>query len=184
MTLKQYVRFIIPANNKHIKTACTLMGLSFFLRMLYFFGLTDLNTVSGMKWTFELILPALACGGFIVLIGVLQWNHPGICGILCSAMLLFLAIGNIGCGDALRIVLSLVGYTLSAGLLFLTIGGYFPIRAIFNSFMWLSAGVRLFLFDLGNLSLKEWVLEAAVIFFLLSLTMFVNGMKPRPVHKA
>ena len=175
MALKQYVRFVIPAPNKYLATSCTLMGLSFFFRMVYFFGVSSLDSFGIGQILLDMILPLLLCGGMIVLLGVLQ-----LISILGAGFLLLLAVSSLFSGSTLQAVLGLVGYLSAGGLLLLTVGGYFPIRPIFNTLIIGCAALRVLLFDLGRISLSEWLYEFSVIFMLAALALFISGLKARP----
>lgn len=180
MALKQYVRFVIPAPNKYLATSCTLMGLSFFFRMVYFFGVSSLDSFGIGQILLNMILPLLLCGGMIVLLGVLQLNNPGLISILGAGFLLLLAVSSLFSGSTLQAVLGLVGYLSAGGLLLLTVGGYFPIRPIFNTLIIGCAALRILLFDLGRISFSEWLYEFSVIFMLAALALFISGLKARP----
>ena len=180
MALKQYVRFVIPAPNKYLAASCTLMGLSFFFRMVYFFGVSSLDSFGVGQLLLDMILPLLLCGGMIVLLGVLRLSNPGLISILGAGFLLLLAISGLFSGSAVRAILGILGYLSAGGLMILTVGGYFPIRPIFNTLIAACAALRVLLFDLGRISLTQWLYEFAVIFMLAALALFVSGLKARP----
>ncbi len=66
MNLKQnFSGCTIAAESKWATYSAAAMGISFFLRMVYYFGLVNLRDVGGMELFFGLILPVLTALVFI-----------------------------------------------------------------------------------------------------------------------
>ena len=169
MELKQYLRYQIDFNGKWAQPAALLMGLAFFLRLVYYLCLVSLHDCGFGEILFSMLLPLLLTCGYIILLRVLKTNAPGIYGIIGAALCLLLLINSFWCGDPLRIVLSILIY-LSAGLILLaTAGGYLPGKLLSSVLFVLPLICRLLFYSLGKLGIIPWFLEASTLFILASL---------------
>lgn len=182
MNLKQYARYQIHFRGKWFMPCVLLMGLSFFTRIVYYFGLTNLNDCGFGELLFSMALPILVSGAYIVLLSALKWNAPGIYGILGAILCVLLVIWSFSSGNALRIVLSLLVYLAAGGILIATVGGFLPGRLLSSALFLVPLVCRFFFCDLGKLGIFEWVLELSVLFMLASLFALTRSLK-EPKHK-
>ena len=126
LRLKQYFQYRIQFEGKWATAAGIFAGLSFFLRCIYYFVITDLSSCSVAGLVFLCIIPLLISAGFLVLLKCLRYNAPGIFGILGAVLCMVIIIGSFTSGDILTVVFSIIWY-LVAGALFLgTAAGYLP----------------------------------------------------------
>lgn len=56
--------------------AAAWMGLSFFLRMVYYFGLKNLNDVPGFEIVFSVVLPLIISVAYILVLKLPKLTHP------------------------------------------------------------------------------------------------------------
>ena len=113
-------RYHIDVDSKGA-TACTaLMGLAFFLRALYYFGLTRTETVPFGELLLMMVLPMVLEGAFMVFLRGLRLDLPLLYGVLGALACVLLLIQ--GCQDVgvLRMVLVIVAYVLLGALLVCT----------------------------------------------------------------
>ncbi len=178
MNWKIYERYQMDMIGKWARFCGVMMSASFFLRIVYYFGLKNLRDIPGSEIFATMILGLVLCAGFVVVLNYLRLNAPGIYGILGSAHCLLLIIGNFSSGSVLRIVLSIIWYALCALVLLSTIGGYLPGRIMSAGMFFFAAFVRLVAYDLGKISFLRWVTEAAVICALLALAAIPLALKP------
>ena len=61
MKLKQFVRYEMNFNGFAANVCAGSIGLSFFLRILYYFGLVNLKDIGAEETFFFLILPWVQC---------------------------------------------------------------------------------------------------------------------------
>ena len=150
------------------KTLCTLvpgekwadraaawMGLSFFLRMVYYFGFTNLKDVPVMELIFSAILPLLISVAFILVLKLPKLTLPlAAAGLAAAFAVNYFFAEQLNLGGILSGVLVLA----MAGLILAAVLGYIPER------MWLLWA--------GMAALGFRVLFVDFIGYLLPLTEF------------
>lgn len=177
MKLKQYTRYQIDFNSKWTSVCGAFMGISFFSRLIYYFGLTNIFDVAFVEILTTMILGTALCLAYLITLSVIRLNAPGVYGILGAIHCFLLIFGTFSSGDALRIVLAILWYALSAGVLVLTVGGYLPGRLLSSLMFFIPAVVRFCAFDLGHIGLLQWVREFGVLFALVGLACLPMGLK-------
>lgn len=177
MKLKQYTRYQINFNSKWTSVCGVLMGISFFLRLIYYFGLTNIYDVGFVEILTTMILGTALCLAYLITLSVMRLNAPGVYGILGAVHCFLLVMGTFSSGDAVRIVLAVLWYALAAGVLLMTVGGYLPGRLLSSLMFIIPALVRFFAFDLGHVGLLQWVREFGVLFALVGLACLPMGLK-------
>lgn len=70
----------LAARGKWGNLAAAWMGLSFFLRMVYYFGLMNFNDLPGSEIAFRVALPLLVSVAFILMLKVRVLGDPRIAG--------------------------------------------------------------------------------------------------------
>lgn len=183
MNLKQYTSYQIDFNSKWISACGAIMGLSFFLRIVYYFGLMSLRDVGIIELLISMIAGILLCGGMVVCLNCMRMNAPGLYGIAGAAQCLMLIILSFGTGSAIRIVLAILWYVLAAIILLMTVGGYLPGKLLASLMFFIPAGVRFFFFDIGKIGLIAWVNELAVLSVLIGIGCLAMGLKKTPRKK-
>lgn len=177
MQLTQYTRYHINFGSKWIAACGALMGLSFFLRIIYYFGLMSLRDVGIIELLTSAIIGIILCGGFVVCMICLRMDAPGLYGLAGAAQCLFLIILSFTSGSAARIVLAIVWYGLTAAILLATVGGYLPGRLLAGLMFFISAFIRFFFFDIGQIGLIKWFQELGVLSVLIGVGCFAMGHK-------
>ena len=115
----------LAAKGKWGEAAAAWMGLSFFLRMVYYFGLKNLNDVPAFEIVFSVVLPLAVSVAFILMLKLPKLNHPIAAGGLAMAYAVnyfFAEQRNFGGVVSGILVLSMAGLILAAVL------GYIPER--------------------------------------------------------
>ncbi|MBE6934678.1 MAG: hypothetical protein E7462_06505 [Ruminococcaceae bacterium] len=177
MTLKQYTRYQIDFKSKWTSVCGVLMGLSFFLRLIYYFGLTNIYDLAVVEILSTMIPGAVLCLAYLFTLSVMRLNAPGVYGILGAVHCFLLMFGTFSSGDGVRIALAVIWYVLAAGVLLLTVGGYLPGRLLASLVFFVPAVVRLFVYDLNHVTLLQWVREFGVLFALVGLACLPMGLK-------
>ncbi len=183
MKLKQYTRFQMNFSGKWVNVCGALMGVSFFLRIVYYFGLTNLADIGMGEILVEMALGILICGLFLLLLSCIHLNAPGLYGILGTAYCLILIVGLFS-GGWVRILLGTVWYLLSAVVLLATVGGYLPGKLLSAGMFAFALLIRFFCFDLGKLGLFTWVLEASNLCAIAGLVCLPMSLKPAKLRKS
>lgn len=178
MQLKRFDQYLIDFKGKWVTRCASLMGISLFVRVVYFFGLMNFTQCGAGQIIFDMILTMGLCIVFLVLLGAMKRNAPGLYGILGAGFLLLTMITTFGSGDVLRIVLAVLGYTAAATVLIATIGGYLPGTLLSSVLLLILLVIRVICFDLGQLGLFQWVLEISCLLILGSLFSLTRALKP------
>ena len=128
----------LAARGKWGNLAAAWMGLSFFLRMVFYFGLTNFNDLGASELIFRVALPLLISVAFILVLKINALGIPLAAGVLSVlfAVNYFLA-ENMSLGGVVSgiLVLALAGLILAAVL------GYVPQR---KWLLWAAVGVLAF----------------------------------------
>lgn len=178
MRLKQYTRYQVDFSSKWTASFGVLMGLSFFLRIVYYFGLMSLRDVGIIELLTSALFGIFLCGTTVVCLNVLHRNAPGLYGIVGAVQCLLVFIVTCTTGNVGRIILAFVWYVLTAVILLITVGGYLPGKLLAGLMFAFSVVVRLLFFDLGHLGIISWVQELAVLSSLTAMGCFAMGLKP------
>ena len=181
MKLKQYDPFVIDFKSPWASRCAALLGVSLFIRVVYFFGLMNLTECSAGAVIFDMILAMGLSVGFLVLFSAMRRNVPGIYAIMAAGFCLLLMISTFPSGNALRIILAILGYILAGGVIVMTIGGYLPGKLLSSVLFVLVAVVRLLAFDLGKISLFTWVIEWS--WLLIRISLFCLTLSLRPIKE-
>ncbi len=180
MNLKKYTRYGIDFNSKWTAACSGLMGLAFFLRLVYYFALRSFRDVGFVEILTSMILGIALCAAFVIYITCLRRNAPGLFGVMGAAHCLILLILCCTTGDWVRILLAVIWYASAATVLLATVGGYLPGRMLAALMFAIPAVVRLLFFDLGHLGLIGWVLELSVLSVLAGLACLAMGLRDIP----
>lgn len=169
MNLRIYARYQMNFKSSWMQPSAVLMGLSFYLRVFHYFGFTYISQWTFWDVVFQILLPLLLCGTFVVLIGAIKVNSPGIFAILGAGLCLHFAIWNLFGAGIVRVILGFVVYLLSGAVLLLTAGGYIPWKRLSSGLLLVPAVVRIFLIDVPAMGLGGLVLEGSVLCCMISL---------------
>lgn len=75
----------LAARGKWGNLAAAWMGLSFFLRMVYYFGLMNLNDIPLFEISFSVVLPIVISVAFILALKLPKLQQPMVAGVLAAA---------------------------------------------------------------------------------------------------
>ena len=177
MQMKKYTRYHVDFSSKWTATFGILMGLAFFLRIVYYFGLRSLRDVGIIELLTSALIGICLCGGAVFFLNVLRRNAPGLYGMMGAVQCLLVFIVVCTTGNVGRIILAFVWYALTAVILLITVGGYLPGRLLAAVMFFAPVFVRFFFFDLGKIGIIRWVQELAVLCTLTALGCFAMGLK-------
>lgn len=157
-------RYRMDMDGKSMRACLACLGLSFFLRALYYFGCVRIETVGFWELLTWMILPMLLEGAFIVLLRVMRLDAPGIYAILAAAFGLVLILQSFGYGSLLRTILGILAY-LGCSVLILGVAGGFLSKQIAVAAYLVTALVRFFGFEM-----VQFVFKLRVIAFIKEVT--------------
>lgn len=183
MQLKKYALFHVNFTSRWTAAFGVFMGMAFFLRIVYYFGLMSLRDVGIIELLTSAVIGICLCGGAVLFLNCLHRDAPGLYGLMGAVQCLLVFILTCTTGNVGRIILSFVWYGLTAVILLATVGGYLPGRLLAALMFFLPVFVRFFFFDLGQIGIIRWVQELAVLSTLTALGCFAMGLKPLPIRK-
>ena len=183
MQLKKYARFHVNFASKWTAAFGVFMGMAFFLRIVYYFGLMSLRDVGFIELLTSAIIGICLCGGAVLFLNYLHRDAPGLYGLMGAVQCVLVFILACTTGNIGRIILAFVWYAMTAVILVATVGGYLPGRLLAAVMFFLPVFVRFFFFDLGQIGIIRWVQELAVLSTLTALGCFAMGLKPSPIRK-
>ena len=161
-----------------------LMGLFFFLRVLYYFGVVNLKDVGVGELICSGILPMVLAVGYLVLLRCVKWNAPLAYGGFGVLFCVFLIVWGFSMDGAVHIVF----HTLFLVLGIAALAGI--CLELLDSRIWscvpmaLCLAYRFFIFDLPRLTafrdIPTLVTELSILSLLGWLCCLAAALKPRP----
>lgn len=153
MSLTKSARCHIRMQSRWASASAVCMGISVFLRTVYYFGLINLRDLGGFELAMEVILPMLIAASYLIMIKGLQLNSPilfgGLIGVYAANYLLLMNTNVTGIIGGVLLVVTAV--------LFIVTGlGYIPFRIPV-----VSAAVVLVLFRFFAIDLNGYILPLA-----------------------
>ncbi len=147
MNLTKLARCHIRMSSRWASLSAVCMGISVFLRTVYFFGLTNLRDLDGFQIALQVVLPMVIAAGYLVMIKGLQLNSPilfgGLIGVYAANYLMLMRYDAMGLAVGVLLVVTAVLFVIT-GL------GYLPNRMFVIGSALVLALVRLFAVDLGG----------------------------------
>ena len=169
------IRYRMDPKSKAADTATGLMGIGMFLRIVYFFALTRLESVGAFMLVFGLFLPLIAEVAFIVMMKGLRVNNPWLYAFVGALLCLVLLVLGFRYGSVLRLILAILIYLACGGGLVAMVMGFLPNQAVKWGFIIVAAS-RLIFFNIVQNVLGfhpvALVFEAAAMLELLALGNF------------
>ena len=186
MVLKKTHDYRMDFEGRRHFAAAALMGGAFFLRAVYYFGFTRLETVGILNLLLFLILPMLLEAGLMVSMRAVRLNAPGIYGIMGGAYCLIMMLQSFQSGSALRIILAVIAYLTCAVALLAATGGLLS-KGVTVAVLLLTLTVRFLVFDLSGyvfgFRIVAFIQEAAALCGILSLLCLSLGLKEKAPQK-
>lgn len=149
----------LASGRKWAGRAAAWMGLSFFLRMVYYFGLVNLNDVPGMELAFSVVLPLVVSVVFILMLKLPKLTHPLAAGVLAGVF-----AGNYFFAEQMNLggILSGILVLGMAGLILAAVLGCIPERRWLLWAGMVALAFRVLFVDLFGyiLPLTEWQIIA------------------------
>ena len=161
--------------------AAAWMGLSFFLRMVYYFGLKNLNDIPGFEIVFSVVLPLIISVAFILVLKLPKLTHPmAAAGLAVAFAVNYFFTEQMNFGGVLCAILVLA----MAGMILAAILGYIPER---KWLLWTGMAVMAFrvlfvdligyLLPLSELKLIAYIPRASNLFGALALACLCAALE-------
>ena len=135
----------LAARGKWGNLAAAWMGLSFFLRMVWYFGLMNFNDLGAGEIVLRVVLPLVISIAFILMLKIKAFSLPLAAGILSVVYAV-----SYFCCETMNFggVLSGIALLATAGLILAAVLGYVPERKWLIWAALITAAIRLLLVDL------------------------------------
>ena len=161
--------------------AAAWMGLSFFLRMVYYFGLKNLNDIPGFEIVFSVVLPLIISVAFILVLKLPKLTHPmAAAGLAVAFAVNYFFTEHMNFGGVLCAILVLA----MAGLVPAAVLGYVPHR---KWLLYAGTGVLAFrvlfvdligyLLPLSELKLIAYIPRASNLFGVMALACLCAALE-------
>ena len=185
MNLEKRVRCHIRMNSRWAFLSAVCMGLSVFVRTVYYFGLINLRDLDGFALSTQVIIPMVIAAGYLIMIKGFRFNSPILFGGLFGAYAVnyFLLMNTSGAGVITGVLLAVTA------VIFVVTGlGYLPVRIPV-----ICASVALALFRLIAMDLLTWLLpfsafrpvaylpEASNCFGILAVALMAPALQLSPL---
>lgn len=173
----------VAARGRWGNSAAAFMGLSFFLRMVYYFGLMNFNDLPVFEIVFRVALPLLVSIAFILMLKVKALNLPIVAGVICAVFAVnYFFAENMSFGGILSGVLVLAMAVLIVG----AVLGYVPER---KWLLWAGTAVLAFrvlfvdlfgyLLPLSELKLVAYIPMASNLFGVAAVCFLCSALRLR-----
>ena len=186
MNLTKLARCHIRMQSRWASASAVCMGISVFLRTVYYFGLINLRDLNGFEIAMDVIFPMIVAAGYLVMIKALQLNSPtlfgGLIGLYAVNYLLLMNATTAGVIVGALLVIT--------ALLFIATGlGYIP-----NRIPVVAAAAVLVLFRLVVVDLNGYILpvtefrpvaylpDASNLFGILAVALMAPALQVSRLH--
>ena len=161
--------------------AAAWMGLSFFLRMVYYFGLKNLNDIPGFEIVFSVVLPLIISVAYILVLKLPKLTHPmAAAGLAVAFAVNYFFTEQMNFGGVLCAILVLG----MAGLVPAAVLGYVPERKgllyagmAVLAFRVLFVDLIGYLLPLSELKLIAYIPRASNLFGVLALACLCAALE-------
>ena len=173
----------LAARGKWGSAAAAWMGLSFFLRMVYYFGLMNFNDLPAGEIVWRVVLPLAVSVAFILTLKVKRLGHPLVAGGLAVAWAVnYFFAETMSFGGVVSGILCLA----TAALVLAAALGYVPER---KWLLWAGTGALLFrvlfvdlfshILPLGEWNIVSYIPMASNLFGVAALSSLCAALRLR-----
>lgn len=177
MQWKQYLHYQIDFKSRWVQPSAVLMGLSFFFRIVCFFGLRFVSDWSFFDVLFHMIFPLLLGGAYIVLLRAVRVNAPGLYAILGAGLCVLMFLWSFSGGNIWYILLCFVYYIASGAVLIATAGGFLPGKLLSSAMFLVPFILRFLRLNVFSIMIDGLFLELSVLLQLAALFCLTRSFK-------
>lgn len=185
--LNRVVRFRMYFDGKGAATAAVMMGIAFFLRVVYYFGFPNLDGCGAGELIINLILPLLLCGSFAVLLKGFRARMVQVYGILSAIYCVLMMVWTFDSQHIFHFILSVIWYLAAIVIVAGTVQGYISNRLMIQLAFVIPVIFRFFFYDLGEyvqtLRIVDFLPEASALCGLIALSGFAQCLIPERLRQ-
>ena len=186
MNLTKCARCHIRMQSRWASASAVCMGISVFLRTVYYFGLVNLRDLNGFEIAMDVVFPMIIAAGYLVMIKGLQLNSPtlfgGLIGMYAVNYLLLMNATTSGIIVGVLLVISAAVF-IATGL------GYVPTRMPAVAAAAVLVLFRFFVVDLNGyiLPLKDfhpvaYLPDASNLFGIFAVSLMAPALQVSRLH--
>lgn len=188
MNLTKSARCHIRMNSRWANLSAVCMGISVFVRTVYFFGLINLRDLSGFDLAMEVVFPMVIAAGYLIIIKGLRWNSPTLFGVLIGVYALnYLLLMNTNTTGIIGGVL-----LVATAIIFLVTGlGYIPTRipvvsaaVVLVLFRFFAVDITGYILPLSQFRPVAYLPEASNLFGLLAVALMAPALQLTRLHNS
>lgn len=188
MNLTKSARCHIRMNSRWASVSAVCMGISVFIRTVYYFGLINLRDVGGYALVMDVILPMIVAAGYLVMIKALRLNSPTLFGGLIGVYALnYLLLMNKNATDIIGGVLLVI----TAALFIVTGLGYIPLptpvvtaAALLVLFRFIAVDLLGYLLPLSEFRPIDYLPECSDLFGFLAVALMAPALQLTRLHNS
>ena len=186
MNLTKSARCHIRMQSRWASLSAVCMGISVFVRTVYYFGLVNLRDLSGFEVAMDVVFPMVIAAGYLVMIKALQLNSPtlfgGLIGLYAVNYLLLMNATTAGV---------IVGALLvvTAALFMVTGIGFVPSRipvaaaaAVLVLFRFCVVDLNGYILPLAEFRPVSYLPDASNLFGILAVSLMAPALQVARLH--
>lgn len=186
MNLTKYARCHIRMQSRWASASAVCMGISVFLRAVYYFGLINLRDLNGFEIAMDVIFPMIIAGGYLVMIKGLQLNSPTLFGGLIGlyAVNYLLLMNATAAGVIVGVLL-----VISAALFIATGMGYIPVQTpvvaaagVLVLFRFVVVDLNGYILPLAEFRPVDYLPDASNLFGILAVSLMAPALQLTRLH--
>lgn len=188
MNLTKFARCHIRMQSRWASASAVCMGISVFLRTVYYFGLVNLRDLNGFEIAMNVVFPMVIAAGYLVMIKAFQLNSPtlfgGLIGLYAVNYLMLMNATTAGVTVGVLLVIT--------ALLFAATGmGYIPNRipvvaaaAVLVLFRLVVVDVNGYILPLTEFHPVAYLPDASNLFGILAISLMAPALQLTRLHAA
>ncbi len=188
MNLVKSARCHIRMQSRWASASAVCMGISVFIRTVYYFGLVNLRDLNAFEIAMDVIFPMVIAAGYLVMIKGLQINSPilfgGLIGLYAVNYLLLMNATAAGMTVGVLLVVS--------ALLFIVTGlGFIPFRipivaasVVLVLFRFYVVDVNGYILPLAEFHPVAYLPDASNLFGILAVALMAPALQLTRLHTA
>lgn len=186
MNLTKCARCHIRMQSRWASASAVCMGISVFLRTVYYFGLVNLRDLNAFEIAMDVVFPMIIAAGYLVMIKALRLNSPtlfgGLIGLYAVNYLLLMNATTSGMIVGVLLVVSAAVF-IATGL------GYVPMRTPVVAAAAVLVLFRFFVVDLAGYILPliqfrpvAYLPDASNLFGILAVSLMAPALQVSRLH--
>lgn len=185
--MKTVVRYRMDFSKKWLTASAFFAGLSFFLCVVYYYVLGNIESVQGGQFVLQVLMPMILLGVYILLVKLIKLDIPLVYAGIMLLLCLYICLARIGGEPGWLNAVEVIVYILCCAAMMASMLGYIPGKWYIAAAFFLMAVARFFFrgymhyfspLDLPAAMPESWTLSG-----ILSLCCLCGGLKRMPVRK-